>query len=150
MNSTSCILHSTPQHARCLFSAEHAIHQPACSLHALHLLNQQTDAKPQQPQQQQPGEELPIWVQREKMRELEAQAKPDLPWPLYLLLSSFVAIASVSSLDIVLHVVLGLDTVSFLQHATPVLAQSSPEGVKAVLCHASQERGNAMAVAVVS
>jgi hypothetical protein len=53
----------------------------------------QTDAK----QQQQPGgEDLPIWVQREKMRELEAQAKPDLPWPLYLLLSSFVAIASVS------------------------------------------------------
>jgi hypothetical protein len=54
----------------------------------------QTDAKQQQ--QQPGGEELPIWVQREKMRELEAQAKPDLPWPLYLLLSSFVAIASVS------------------------------------------------------
>ncbi|KAF6253567.1 hypothetical protein COO60DRAFT_1643054 [Scenedesmus sp. NREL 46B-D3] len=31
------------------------------------------------------------------MRELEAKAKPDLPWPLYLLLSSFVAIASVGS-----------------------------------------------------
>ncbi|WIA28192.1 hypothetical protein OEZ86_010755 [Tetradesmus obliquus] len=56
----------------------------------------QTDAKQQQ-QQQPGGEELPIWVQREKMRELNAQAKPDLPWPLYLLLSSFVAIASVGS-----------------------------------------------------
>lgn len=59
---------------------------------------QQTEASPTQPeQQQQPPEELPIWVQREKMRELEAQAKPDLPWPLYLLLSVLVAIAAVSS-----------------------------------------------------
>eukprot|EP00882_Tetradesmus_deserticola_P003442 GHRQ01003640.1.p1 GENE.GHRQ01003640.1~~GHRQ01003640.1.p1 ORF type:complete len:196 (+),score=44.04 GHRQ01003640.1:25-612(+) len=51
----------------------------------------------QQQQEQPAGEEQPIWVQREKMRQLESQAKPDLPWPLYLLLSSFVAIASVGS-----------------------------------------------------
>lgn len=66
---------------------------PFCSVHQS--VKQQTDAKQQQ--QQPGGEELPIWVQREKMRELNAQAKPDLPWPLYLLLSSFVAIASVSN-----------------------------------------------------
>lgn len=58
---------------------------------------QTNTANAEQQQQQQAPEELPIWVQREKMRELEAQAKPDLPWPLYLLFSTFVAIASVGS-----------------------------------------------------
>lgn len=52
--------------------------------------------------QQQPGpppseEELPIWVRREKERELQAGGKAELPWPLYLVASVLVAIASVSS-----------------------------------------------------
>jgi len=52
--------------------------------------------------QQQPGpppseEELPIWVRREKERELQASGKAELPWPLYLVFSVLVAIASVSS-----------------------------------------------------
>lgn len=52
-------------------------------------------------EQQQPGtpqpEELPIWVRREQQREAAAAAagKGELPWPLYLLFSCFVAIASV-------------------------------------------------------
>jgi hypothetical protein len=78
---------STPSHEVTSLTPAHF--SRAC---CIRLSKQQTDAKQQQPA----GEELPIWVQREKMRELEAQAKPDLPWPLYLLLSSFVAIASVS------------------------------------------------------
>lgn len=52
--------------------------------------------------QQQPGpppseEELPIWVRREKERELQASGKAELPWPLYLVFSVLVAIASVGS-----------------------------------------------------
>jgi hypothetical protein len=45
----------------------------------------------------QPPEDLPIWVRREKERELQATAKQDLPWPLYLLFSVMVSIASVRS-----------------------------------------------------
>ncbi|KAF8072428.1 Low molecular mass early light-inducible protein HV90 [Scenedesmus sp. PABB004] len=56
----------------------------------------QTTAPPQQPQQP-PGEEEPIWVRREREREAAAGRKGELPWPLYLLLSCFVAIASVGS-----------------------------------------------------
>jgi hypothetical protein len=53
--------------------------------------------------QQQPGpppseEELPAWVRREKERELQAAGKADLPWPLYLVFSVLVSIASVSVL----------------------------------------------------
>lgn len=54
-----------------------------------------------QQQQQQPGpppseEDLPVWVRREKERELQAAGKGELPWPLYLVASVLVAIASVS------------------------------------------------------
>lgn len=39
---------------------------------------------------------MPIWVRREKERELQAAGKAELPWPLYLVGSVLVAIASVS------------------------------------------------------
>ncbi|GBF88348.1 hypothetical protein Rsub_01060 [Raphidocelis subcapitata] len=44
-----------------------------------------------------PGEDLPPWVRREKERELAAAGKKGLPWPLYLVFSCLVAIASVGS-----------------------------------------------------
>jgi hypothetical protein len=51
-------------------------------------------------QQQQPGppEDEPVWVRREKERELQAAGKGELPWPLYLVASVLVAIASVSGI----------------------------------------------------
>lgn len=54
--------------------------------------------------QQQPGpppsnEDLPIWVRREKERELQA-GKAEVPWPLYLVGSVLVAIASVSGVKL--------------------------------------------------
>jgi hypothetical protein len=63
----------------------------------------------QQDQQQQPSassstpppttttEEEPIWVRREREREIIAKEGKDLPFGLYLLLSSFVAIAAIGS-----------------------------------------------------
>ena len=42
-------------------------------------------------------EDEPVWVKREKQRELEAQSK-DLPFGLYLLFSCFVTIAAVGSI----------------------------------------------------
>lgn len=62
----------------------------------------------QQDQQQQPSassstppppttEEEPIWVRREREREIVAKEGKDLPFGLYLLLSSFVAIAAIGS-----------------------------------------------------
>jgi hypothetical protein len=48
----------------------------------------------QEQQAQQPAEDLPPWVRREKERELEAASK-ELPWPLYLVASCIVAIAAV-------------------------------------------------------
>lgn len=38
-----------------------------------------------------------MWVRREKERELQAAGKADLPWPLYLVFSVLVSIASVSA-----------------------------------------------------
>jgi hypothetical protein len=54
-----------------------------------------------QQQQQQPGappseEDLPVWVRREKEREMQAAGKGEVPWPLYLVASVLVAIAAVS------------------------------------------------------
>lgn len=47
----------------------------------------------------QPAEDLPPWVRREKERELAAASgKKGLPWPLYLVFSCLVAIASVGSI----------------------------------------------------
>ncbi len=43
------------------------------------------------------SEDEPVWVKREKQRELEAQSK-DLPFGLYLLFSCFVTIAAVGSI----------------------------------------------------
>jgi hypothetical protein len=46
--------------------------------------------------QKAPAEDVPIWVRREQMRELEAkEGKKDLPWAFYLLASSMTAIAAV-------------------------------------------------------
>ncbi|KAI8466053.1 MAG: hypothetical protein J3K34DRAFT_524816 [Monoraphidium minutum] len=45
---------------------------------------------------QAPGEEMPAWVRAEKEREAAA-GKKGLPWPLYLVFSCLVAIASVGS-----------------------------------------------------
>lgn len=47
-------------------------------------------------QAQQPAEDLPPWVRREKERELAA-GKSTVPWPLYLVASCLVAIAAVGS-----------------------------------------------------
>eukprot|EP00775_Hariotina_reticulata_P002729 gene2729-3026_t len=63
--------------------------------------SQTTESTPntssQQQQPMQPPEELPIWVRREKEREMQASAKKELPWPLYLLFSVLVSIAAVGS-----------------------------------------------------
>jgi hypothetical protein len=51
-----------------------------------------------QPTASSPQDEDPIWVKREKQREFEAKSgKKGLPWPVYLLSSAIVAIASVSA-----------------------------------------------------
>lgn len=40
-------------------------------------------------------EDLPPWVRREKIKELQAKEGPDLPFGVYLVLSALVAIAAV-------------------------------------------------------
>lgn len=40
-----------------------------------------------------------MWVRREKERELQAAGKKGLPWPLYLVMSALVAIASVRAIN---------------------------------------------------
>ncbi len=51
--------------------------------------------KPQAPEQ--PKEDLPPWVRAEKQRELQAKQGGGIPWPLLLIMSGIIAIASVSS-----------------------------------------------------
>jgi hypothetical protein len=54
-------------------------------------------ARLQAPASNEPEEDLPPWVLREKERKLQAELPSALvPWPLYLMLSLFTAIASVS------------------------------------------------------
>ena len=42
---------------------------------------------------------MPIWVRREKERELQEGAKPALPWGLYLLGSTFTGVNSQECVD---------------------------------------------------
>eukprot|EP00877_Chromochloris_zofingiensis_P013557 jgi/Chrzof1/8455/Cz03g11070.t1 len=56
-------------------------------------------SKLEEPQSQSPAgeEKLPPWIRSEKEREMQKQST-GLPWPLYLLLSCFTAIAAVGSI----------------------------------------------------
>lgn len=73
-----------------------------------------------------------MWVRREKERELQAAGKGELPWPLYLVASVLVAIASVSVCAAVDRVLLCLQcSVWFLQATRLLNCFTSPPAPQA-------------------